>query len=111
MEQLRQSGQSFDLVVIDPPSFAKKESEINGALHSYARLARLAVPLVNPDGVLLMASCSSRVSADLFFEAIEKGIVSTGRHFQLLEKTFHDVDHPIGFPEGAYLKAGYYLLK
>ncbi len=110
MAQLYQSGQSFDLVVVDPPSFAKKESEITGALHSYARLTRLAVSLVKPDGILMMASCSSRVSADLFFDTIEKSMVSTGRYFELLEKTFHDVDHPVGFPEGAYLKAGYYKL-
>ena len=109
LSQLHQIGQSFDLVVVDPPSFAKKESEINGALHSYTRLTRLAIPLVKPNGILMMASCSSRVSADLFFETIEKCLVSSGRHFQLIEKTFHDVDHPIGFSEGAYLKVGYYL--
>ena len=111
MAQLHRSGQTFDLVVVDPPSFAKKESEINGGLHSYARLAKLAVPLVAPNGILLMASCSSRISADLFFETIEKEITATGRPFELLEKTFHDVDHPIGFREGAYLKGGYFLLR
>lgn len=108
MEQLHRSGQSFDIVVVDPPSFAKKESEIMGALNSYARLARLAVPLVKSGGILLMASCSSRVTSDLFFETIEKEMQRSGRKMKLVEKTFHDVDHPIGFPEGAYLKAGYY---
>ena len=111
MIQLHRTGQRFDLVVVDPPSFAKKESEVNGALHSYARLAKLAVPLVAPAGILFMASCSSRVSTNVFFEIIEKEIAASGRHFELLEKTFHDTDHPIGFPEGAYLKGGYYLLK
>ena len=57
-----------------------------------------------------MASCSSRVSADAFFELVEQELTRSARSFQLLEKTFHDVDHPIGFPEGAYLKAGYYEL-
>ena len=108
--QLSRSGQTFDLVVVDPPSFAKKESEVEGALHSYVRLVRLAVPLVVPGGILLMASCSSRIRADLFFEIIEKELKQTGRRFTLLEKTFHDVDHPIGFREGAYLKGGYYKL-
>ena len=109
MTQLhRFEEKKFDLIIIDPPSFAKKESEINGAINSYARLTRLAVPLVKSNGILMMASCSSRVSADLFFETIEKNIGETGRRFKLMEKTFHDVDHPIGFPEGAYLKAGYY---
>ncbi|HFA51894.1 MAG TPA: class I SAM-dependent rRNA methyltransferase [Bacteroidetes bacterium] len=108
MEELRRSGKMFDVVVVDPPSFAKKESEVKGALNSYARLARLAVPLVKRGGVLLMASCSSRVGAGLFFETVEPEMESSGRKVELLEKTFHDVDHPVGFPEGAYLKAGFY---
>jgi 23S rRNA (cytosine1962-C5)-methyltransferase len=111
MAELHHAGQTFDIVVVDPPSFAKRESEVAGALHSYARLARLAVPLVAPGGILLMASCSSRVRADKFFEIIEKEIAQQGRRFKLLEKTFHDVDHPIGFKEGAYLKAAYYELE
>lgn len=110
MAELHRSGQTFDIVVVDPPSFAKRESEVAGALHSYARLARLAVPLVAQGGILLIASCSSRVNADKFFEIIEKEIAQQGRRFKLLEKTFHDVDHPIGFKEGAYLKAAYYQL-
>ena len=111
MAQLHHEGQAFDLVVVDPPSFAKKESEVKGALNSYERLARLAIPLVAPNGILMMASCSSRITADLFFVSIEKEMFRTGRQFKLLEKTFHDIDHPISFPEGAYLKAGYYRIK
>jgi len=108
MEQLAKSGKSYDLVVVDPPSFAKKEKEVSGALNSYARLARLAIPLVRRGGILMMASCSSRVGAEPFFETIEQEMQRAGRGVKLLEKTYHDIDHPIGFPEGAYLKAGYY---
>lgn len=108
MAQLRRSGKTFDLIVVDPPSFAKKESEVSGAMKSYARLARLALPLVAENGTLMMASCSSRIQPALFFKIIETEMQASVRRFEIMEKMFHDVDHPVGFPEGAYLKAGYY---
>lgn len=110
MQSLLRRGTRFDVIIVDPPSFAKRDSEKEGALNSYTRLARLAALLAVKGGVLLLASCSSRISADDFFAAAESGIKVTGRSFQLEEKTFHDIDHPVTFPEGAYLKAGYYRL-
>jgi 23S rRNA (cytosine1962-C5)-methyltransferase len=110
LEELIQKRKLFDLVIVDPPSFAKKESEIQGAINSYTRLARLAAQLVAKNGIIVLASCSSRVSDDSFFEACEKGLNSRFRNFSLFEKTFHDIDHPITFPEGAYLKCGYWKL-
>lgn len=100
----------FDIVVIDPPSFAKRESEIDKAKNSYARLAKLGAKLVARKGILILASCSSRVTAEDFFAISEENILSSGRTFTILEKTYHDTDHPISFPEGAYLKCGYYKL-
>ena len=108
MEKMLAAGQKFGLVVVDPPAFAKRESEVERALKSYGRLARLAVQLVEPGGILLLASCSSRVSASAFFGKTERELAASGRQTELLEKTIHDSDHPIGFPEGAYLKAGYW---
>ncbi len=110
LQQLLDQQQKFDIVVIDPPSFAKRESEIKKAIKSYARLAMLGAQLVTNKGILVLASCSSRVSAQDFFNISEENILSTGRTFTLIEKTTHDTDHPIGFPEGAYLKCGYYQL-
>ncbi|MBG6129668.1 23S rRNA (cytosine1962-C5)-methyltransferase [Aquimarina sp. EL_43] len=100
----------FDIVVIDPPSFAKKASEIHKAMISYARLAELGSYLVSPNGILVLASCSSRILAEDFFKISEESILKSGRKFNMLEKTNHDIDHPISFPEGAYLKCGYYRL-
>ena len=108
METLIQQGRQFDLVIIDPPSFAKRESEVEIAKKQYAKLARFGAKLVGPEGTILLASCSSRIKAEVFFQISEEAIQATGKHFKLIEKTFHDVDHPITFPEGAYLKAGYY---
>ncbi|WP_299601678.1 class I SAM-dependent rRNA methyltransferase [uncultured Aquimarina sp.] len=110
LQQLIDDKQRFDIVVIDPPSFAKRESEIDGAKNSYARLARLGARLVVNKGILVLASCSSRVQSDVFFSICEEHIINAGRSFTVLEKTFHDIDHPIAFKEGAYLKCGYYLL-
>lgn len=108
MKELYKRGERFGLIVVDPPSFAKREAEIEGALVKYQQLARWAMLLAEPGGILVLASCSSRVSAEDFFEATSAGLASTGRPHRLLERTDHDVDHPVGFPEGAYLKTGYY---
>ena len=110
LQQLIDSRKKFDIVVIDPPSFAKSAREIESAKHSYHRLAALGAQLVGKNGILVLASCSSRITAQQFFDISEQGITKSKRSFQLIEKTFHDSDHPIGFPEGAYLKCGYYRL-
>jgi 23S rRNA (cytosine1962-C5)-methyltransferase len=110
LQQLIDAKEKFDIVVIDPPSFAKSAKEINSAKHSYSRLAVLGAQLVTRQGILVLASCSSRVTAQQFFDISEQGIVKAQRGFKHIEKTFHDSDHPIGFPEGAYLKCGYYRL-
>lgn len=111
LQDLIRKGITYDLVVIDPPSFAKKDTEIHKAKVSYKRLAKLGPQLVNKGGTLVMASCSSRVSADDFFELIETEMLSNKVSFELLEHSFHDVDHPIGFKEAAYLKTGYFSIR
>ncbi len=108
MEQLYRQRKTFDIVIVDPPSFAKRDSERQKAMSTYARLCQLAVNLVSRNGILLMASCSSRIKAEEYFELIQRQLENSGRQFKELEKTFHDIDHPIGFPEGAYLKSVYY---
>ncbi|WP_299681485.1 class I SAM-dependent rRNA methyltransferase [uncultured Dokdonia sp.] len=110
LQQLIDEQQKFDIVVIDPPSFAKSAREIESAKHSYSRLASLGVQLVTKKGILVLASCSSRITAQQFFDISEQAIAKSKRSFKVIEKTFHDSDHPISFPEGAYLKCGYYHL-
>lgn len=104
MTQLADGRQRFDVVVIDPPAFAKRQSEVAGALSSYGRLARLGVRLLRPGGQLVTASCSSRVTTADFFKAVEQGVAAESRTLRDITHTFHAADHPIGFPEGAYLK-------
>lgn len=110
LDELYAADRKFDIVIVDPPSFAKQASEVETAIYSYKRLVRSAVRLVSDDGILVMASCSSRIDSFTFFEFVEDALLDTDRNFRLLEKTFHDSDHPISFPEGAYLKCGYYRI-
>jgi 23S rRNA (cytosine1962-C5)-methyltransferase len=110
MESLIRKGEQFELIIIDPPSFAKRETEIEKAKKHYHQLAVLGAQLVKSGGIILLASCSSRVKAEEFFQISENAIRSANKDFELVEKTFHDIDHPVGFPEGAYLKAGYYRI-
>ncbi|TYB76318.1 class I SAM-dependent rRNA methyltransferase [Bizionia myxarmorum] len=110
MEQLIASGKTFDVVVIDPPSFAKQQSEIQLAKKKYAQLAQLGEKLTDKSGMLILASCSSRILAESFFDINKASFAQSKRRYKLILKTQHDTDHPIGFPEGAYLKCGYYQL-
>ncbi|MFC5045650.1 class I SAM-dependent rRNA methyltransferase [Aquimarina hainanensis] len=110
LQRLISQKKTFDIVVIDPPSFAKSAAEINKAKHSYSRLAKLGAQLVAKNGILVLASCSSRIIAEDFFEITEEAILQMNDRFELLEKTYHDIDHPVTFAEGAYLKCAYYRL-
>ncbi|SNR15927.1 class I SAM-dependent rRNA methyltransferase [Tenacibaculum jejuense] len=108
LRKLIQQKVNFDVVVIDPPSFAKQASEIDLAEKKYKQLAKLGVQLTAKNGLLVLASCSSRVVAETFFDINEETLKASKRRFKIEAKTYHDIDHPIGFPEGAYLKCGYY---
>ena len=108
LKQLIKNGKTFDVVVIDPPSFAKQQKEIDLAKKKYAQLANLGVQLTAKKGLLVLASCSSRVLAQTFFDINTQALLTYKRKFDVIKKTEHDTDHPIGFPEGAYLKCGYY---
>lgn len=108
LEKLIEEGKRYDIVVIDPPTFAKSEREVSTAKNKYAKLASLGAKLVSANGLLVLASCSSRVLSQDFFKINETALRSSGRKFMVLDKTYHDIDHPVAFPEGAYLKCGYY---
>jgi 23S rRNA (cytosine1962-C5)-methyltransferase len=105
MRRLVDRGERFDLVVVDPPSFAQRGDQRRRAIRAYERLAELAAGLTEPGGIAVLASCSSRVSADEHLDAVERGMRRRGRTLVAPVRTGHPLDHPIGFPEGAYLKA------
>jgi 23S rRNA (cytosine1962-C5)-methyltransferase len=94
----------FDMLILDPPSFAKRKSEIKQAISAYHRLTSLGLKVLSPGGILVQASCSSRVSPSVFFETIHQAAQQNGRRLQEIERTGHTIDHPIQFPDGEYLK-------
>ncbi|MBN8247441.1 MAG: class I SAM-dependent methyltransferase [Verrucomicrobia bacterium] len=98
---------AFDLIILDPPSLARRESERDDALKAYDHLVRGAVRRLLPGGRLLAASCSAHVTAAEFFETVRNAIRRSARGFRELGTTGHPPDHPSGFAEAAYLKALY----
>jgi len=106
-EYLRSSkGVPFDLVVLDPPAYAKTQKAVPAALDGYASLHRAALGVLSPGGILATASCSARVTPEEFLGAIREAAVKTRTDLSLLEERRQPPDHPIrlSFPEGRYLK-------
>ncbi len=104
MKQLAEQNRRFDVVILDPPSFARKQADVDKAVAAYERLARLGLRVLRRDGILVAASCSARVPAEVFFQTIQRAATGSKRPLNIIERTTHALDHPIGFPEGAYLK-------
>ena len=108
LKNLISKEKTYDVVIIDPPSFAKNKKEIEIAKKKYKQLALLGASLTSRNGLLVLASCSSRVLASEFL-AINKEVLDRfPRNYLLVNTTQHDIDHPVNFREGAYLKTGYY---
>lgn len=104
MARLADEGERYDVVLVDPPSFTRSAAHRDAALAGYRRLTRLSLPLLRPGGLLVQASCSSRVSANEFYHAVTTEAREAGRPLTELERTGHAPDHPVSFPEGRYLK-------
>lgn len=110
LKELVKKKKQYDVVIIDPPSFAKSKKEIDVAKKKYAELAALGIKLTRKKGTLLLASCSSRISANEFLEVHQEAFERLGVLYELEGFTQHDIDHPVAFEEGAYLKTGYYRI-
>ena len=95
------------MIVLDPPSFAKRKTEREGAVRAYGRLAKLGAEHLARGGILVTCSCSAHVAAEEFFAAVRQSTRLTGRDFDELQTTGHAPDHPATFKEAQYLKAIY----
>ena len=107
MTEAAQAGEKFDIVVCDPPAFAKSKKDQAAGLRAYGRMARLAAPLVVPGGFLFVASCSHHAPLEAFAAAIAEGLHRARREGRILATTGAGPDHPVHphLPESAYLKA------
>lgn len=104
LDTMADRGERFEVVILDPPAFAKAQADVPGALASYTRLLGQGLDVLAPGGLLVAASCSSRVTAEAFRGLVVEAGGRARRPLAILEQTGHPLDHPIGFPEGAYLK-------
>ncbi|GAA5532985.1 23S rRNA (cytosine(2499)-C(5))-methyltransferase [Deinococcus aluminii] len=104
-EWLAETKREFDLIILDPPSLARREAERAGAVRAYGKLAADGLRRLAPGGVLVSASCSAHVSADEFFEAVRGAARRSGRKWRELRTSRHAPDHHASFPEAEYLKA------
>jgi len=106
LREYRDNGQTFDLIILDPPKFAQTQAQINKATRAYKDINWLAFRLLRPGGYLVTFSCSGIVSADLFQKVVFGAALDAGRDAQIVRWLTQASDHPVRltFPEGFYLK-------
>lgn len=106
-QYLREEEDLFDLVVLDPPAFAKKQSALNAAYRGYKDINLHAIRRVSPGGRFLTCSCSHFLEPDMFQKILFGAAVDAGREVQILQRLSQPADHPVNVfhPESEYLKA------
>jgi 23S rRNA (cytosine1962-C5)-methyltransferase len=106
LSSFREEGRRFEVVILDPPAFAKSQRAVEAAIDGYASLNRQALEVVAPGGLLVTASCSARVTPEAFEGAVKEAGYKAGVDLTLVEERYQPPDHPIRlqFPEGRYLK-------
>ena len=109
LAELAESPGRFDVIIVDPPAFAKRKKDVPTALGAYKRINQLAMRLLADDGILVSCSCSYHVSADELQAAIAKAARGAGKSVQILEQGGQAADHPVhpAIEETRYLKAFY----
>lgn len=103
---LDESGDDYDLIVLDPPAFAKHRAALHNALKGYTRLNLKAFEKIRPGGILFTFSCSQVVTKDNFRAAVFTAAAQAKRNVRILQQLHQPADHPINIyhPEGEYLK-------
>ena len=103
---LDRAGSNYDLIILDPPAFAKHRSVLRNALKGYTRLNVKAFEKIKPGGIVFTFSCSQVVTKDNFRNAVFTAAAQAGRNVRILHQLHQPADHPINIyhPEGEYLK-------
>jgi len=106
MERLAAAGETFDVVIADPPAFVKSKKDLQAGSRAYRKMARLAASITAPGGFLLVASCSHNVEVPVFAEQVARGLDDARRVGRILRTGGAAPDHPVHphLPETAYLK-------
>ncbi|MEK6371303.1 MAG: class I SAM-dependent rRNA methyltransferase [Acidobacteriota bacterium] len=105
-QYVRQAGGRFDLIVCDPPAFAKSRAEVDRAARGYKDVNLFAMKLLEPGGLMMTFSCSGHMSLDLFQKVIFAAALDAGRRMSIVRRLTAGADHPVSIycPEGEYLK-------
>ncbi len=106
VEYLKEIGPKYDLIILDPPAFAKHHKVLGNAMQGYKRLNARALSQIKPGGILFTFSCSQAVSKELFRTTVFSAAAIAGRKVRILHQLTQPADHPINIyhPEGEYLK-------
>jgi 23S rRNA (cytosine1962-C5)-methyltransferase len=102
----KNTTETFDIIVLDPPAFAKHNNALHNALQAYKRLNAAAIKRIKPGGLLFTFSCSQVVTKENFRNAVFSGAAITKRQVKIMHQLTQPADHPINIyhPEGEYLK-------
>lgn len=106
LRKYRDSGRTFDIVVLDPPKFVESRSQLVRASRGYKDINLLAFKILKPGGILFTFSCSGLLDRDLFQKIVFDAALDAGRDARIIHWLSQSPDHPVAlsFPEGAYLK-------
>ena len=106
LRQLESAGERFDLIILDPPAFAKNKAALEGAVRGYKEINLRALHMIPEGGFLVTCSCSYHMTPDLFKAVVADAAMDARRRLRLVEERTQGVDHPIvvGYDESHYLK-------
>lgn len=106
LRQFRETNETFDVIVLDPPKFVDSKASLMRACRGYKDINRLAASLLNPNGILMTFSCSGLLSAELFQKVVADASLDAQVDLKIIDRTQQDADHPVHvhYPEGWYLK-------
>jgi len=106
LREMEAAGDRFDVIVLDPPAFAKNRASLKAAIRGYKEINLRALKLLNESGVLITCTCSYHISEELFIEILAQAAIDAHRRVQIVEKRMQASDHPVlvGVPETYYLK-------
>ena len=106
LREMEADGERFDVIVLDPPAFAKNRASLKSAIRGYKEINLRGLKLLNSGGVLITCTCSYHVSEELFLEILAQAAIDAHRRVQIMEKRMQATDHPVllGMPETYYLK-------
>lgn len=103
---LKQNKEDYDVIILDPPAFAKSQKAKHNAIQGYKRLNAMALQQIKPGGILFTFSCSQAINRQLFYDTIMAAAIEVGRNVKVLHHLSQPADHPVNIfhPEGEYLK-------